>query len=155
MHYFNGHYYELADTALGWAAANTAASGYTYLTAKGHLVSITSSAENDFLRSIFATGWIGANDLAVNGVFRWISGGPDNNTVLNNSTYLNWEPTNPKNTSGYDCVQLNGATASSCIGCWTTAPCTTPVLPFIVEYECNTGYEFNATGCQGHCVICG
>jgi hypothetical protein len=45
----NGHYYELIDTAVGWHEAEAWAEQLTYDGRQGHLATITSQEENDFV----------------------------------------------------------------------------------------------------------
>jgi hypothetical protein len=47
----NGHYYEAVarDAGISWNAANTAANARTFHDMHGHLVTITSPAENSFI----------------------------------------------------------------------------------------------------------
>jgi hypothetical protein len=87
VNFFDGHYYELVDDARMWAGANTTAALYNYLGVAGHLATITSQAEHQFLLSIAALGlrfdimslcdhigWIGATDLPTEGTFVWQAG---------------------------------------------------------------------------------
>ncbi len=85
----NGHYYVLTSGQVNWeeAEAQAAALG-------GHLVTINSQAENDFLQRVYFSGparhdsfWIGLNDVNSEGTFVWSSGEP--------VTYTNWEPGEP------------------------------------------------------------
>jgi streptogramin lyase len=85
---FNGTtYHLLAENRWDQSEAQSIALG-------GHLVTVNSAAENDFVFSTFAstanalapTGtrslWIGLNDIQVEGTFVWVSGQP--------VTYTNW-----------------------------------------------------------------
>lgn len=45
----NGHYYELITTAVSWHEAEALAESRTFLDRQGHLATITSAAENDFI----------------------------------------------------------------------------------------------------------
>jgi hypothetical protein len=79
----NGHYYEWHPFLLSlnadvtFATASAAAAAKSYQGVPGHLVTITSKAEQDFLARTFPTGfpmWIGASDAAVEGEWRWVAG---------------------------------------------------------------------------------
>lgn len=89
----NGHWYYLASQASWSSAANFATQ-----TLHGSLVTINDAAENQWVRSTFAPlcgcgrFWIGLNDVAQEGVYRWQSGEP--------VTYTNWEPGQPDNNGG-------------------------------------------------------
>lgn len=87
---YEGHNYILlsADT---WTASEAAA-----VTLGGHLVTINSAAENDFVFNTFTTNgtlnrnlWIGLNDLAVEGAYVWASG--------ESLTFTNWLSGEPNN----------------------------------------------------------
>jgi hypothetical protein len=69
-----GSYYQHFDTAVYWTEANTACQ-----TKGGHLVTITSQVEQDFIKQQFvdqgrAYSWIGASDAETEGVWRWVTG---------------------------------------------------------------------------------
>jgi hypothetical protein len=89
-----GHWYELVlDTTVGWTAARDAA-----VARGGHLVTITSAAEQAFLVStFFAVGsvygsyWIGLTDAATEGSWSWVTGEA--------SSYTNWGIGQPDNNS--------------------------------------------------------
>lgn len=67
----NGHYYEYVPNSVNWSVAKAAAEAKTYYGLKGYLVTITSQAENDFIRSkLGSDSWIGASDD-----YRWINQG--------------------------------------------------------------------------------
>ena len=97
----NGHQYYLLNEQVTWNAAEA-----TAITLGGHLATIRSSVEQDWLIS-FVTGqglgsgyvWIGLNDRAVEGNFQWTSGDP----VL----YQNWEAGQPDDQFGEDAVCLS------------------------------------------------
>jgi uncharacterized protein YhjY with autotransporter beta-barrel domain len=95
----NGHYYELVTGTINWEDAKTAAEASTYLGLTGYLVTITSEAENNFIKNKIGTNtWIGGSDdathtsnthpaisldlgqgtaLAGEGTWEWVSG-PEN-----------------------------------------------------------------------------
>jgi type II secretory pathway pseudopilin PulG len=84
---FNGNTYYLSSQIETWASAKAISSA-----SGGHLVSITSKAENDFV-STLAGGqgtWIGFNDIANEGVWVWDGGEPT-------GSYTNWSTTEPNN----------------------------------------------------------
>ena len=88
----NGHYYGLT-TQMSWTDAEALA-----VQIGGHLATIRSAAENDWLATTFAIGtechWIGLNDAASEGHFVWSSGEP--------VTYTNWHPGEPTNGNGIE-----------------------------------------------------
>ena len=72
----NGHYYQFVAPLVTFQQAFAAASSASYLGVPGHLVTIASDVENEFLSATFprAAGWMGAIDEAVEGEWRWITG---------------------------------------------------------------------------------
>ena len=90
----NGHYYYLLNGYLSWGDAEASA-----VAMNGHLVTIRSAVENQWLQDTFrpAVGsvgplWIGLNDREVEDSFVWTSGAP--------LIYSNWEPGAPDNLAG-------------------------------------------------------
>lgn len=88
----NGHYYEQVQSNAFWNTAKVAAELMTYSGMNGHLVTITSQSENDFLNNNWNVGmyWIGAyqyDKLAEPaGHWRWVTDEPWG--------YTNWSPQN-------------------------------------------------------------
>ncbi len=79
----NDHYYEYFDANVSWDAAHAAAAASTFGGDTGYLVTVTSAAENTFLFGLTSNGnvWLGANDLAAEGTFEWVTG-PEAGTVF-------------------------------------------------------------------------
>lgn len=88
---FEGHTYLLTLTATNWGLAEGIA-----VSIGGHLATVNTQAENDFLTSTFcnvsAPFWIGFTDQVQEGQWRWTSGEP--------VTYTNWHPGEPNNDGG-------------------------------------------------------
>jgi hypothetical protein len=91
----NGHaYYLLGEQS--WTASEAEA-----VSLGGHLATVRSAAENEWIYSVFGNYgginrnlWIGLNDVAQEGNFVWVSGEP--------VTYLNWAPFGEPNNTYYD-----------------------------------------------------
>jgi hypothetical protein len=83
---FDGHRYELIETPMGWheAAAHCEA-------LEGHLVTLNSSAENEFVWARFGDNyhWLGAADDECEGEWRWVTGEAFD--------YTSWAPGEPNN----------------------------------------------------------
>lgn len=104
----NGHYYDLVFLSSTWEAARDDAATMMFLGATGHLATITSAEENEFIRSTFDAAadaflWIGARDDDVEGEWRW-EVGPEAGTLFYNANlaipeilYANWGPAEPNN----------------------------------------------------------
>ncbi len=95
-----GHYYQAVTATLTWASARDDAATRTYFGRHGHLVTITSAAEQAFVVNTFpgalGTSWIGAfQDTTAPdysepaGGFRWVTGEP--------MQYTAWSPGEPNN----------------------------------------------------------
>ncbi len=88
------HAYRFVKHLVDWngAVAECAAMG-------GHLATVSSTAENDFIASYeYGDMWLGANDIAVDGAFVWITGEP--------FSFMAWAAGEPNNAGGpEDCLQ--------------------------------------------------
>ena len=102
------HYYEfVSDPNISWTDAEIAASNRTYFGLQGYLVTLTSQAEADFSGSqAQGVGWIGANDAAVEGEWRWVTG-PEAGTLFWNGgvtgteiTFAFWNAGEPNDYPG-------------------------------------------------------
>lgn len=135
----NGHAYIVVNNPLPWTDAKTASESYTFGGQPGYLATITSSQENDYVYAALnqQTGWIGANDIAVEGSWGWRVG-PEENTQFwsgdfegssTDGEYNNWAEGEPNNGSGgtEDCAQFWNE------GYWNDLNCTTP-RPYVVEF---------------------
>lgn len=93
---FNGHYYRFYSNKLSYtdAKAFCEAEG-------GHLATVTTSTENEFVASLFSgtSIWLGGNDIDTEGTFRWVTG--------EYFAYSNWAPGEPNNgKSNQDYMQM-------------------------------------------------
>src|SRR5690606_29984147 len=69
------HFYEFRSTLVNWAQARALAGTFVKNGMRGYLATITSAAENEFVRTrLKGDGWIGASDLAFEGQWRWVTG---------------------------------------------------------------------------------
>lgn len=112
---YNGHsYYRSTGTAF-WltAKANCEAMG-------GHLVTVTSAAENNFIFSLWPSGWIGLTDEVTEGIWKWVT----NETY----SYTSWNGGEPNNAGNEDYVQFVGG------GKWNDLP-NNQALPYVIEFE--------------------
>ena len=101
----NGHFYELTSTTETWLQAEAEAMGKG-----GHLVSLTSQAENDFVVSTFTqpgpldingTVWMGLTDAGQIGTWTWTTGEP--------FAFSNWYPSEPNHPTSEFYTQLYNA----------------------------------------------
>jgi hypothetical protein len=102
----NGHYYDIITGQHGitWIQANSAAQSLTYNDLPGHLVTITSQVEQDFINANFGSNFAHSNYFLGGiqppgspepaGGWTWVTGEP--------WSYTNWEPDSPGNGYGGD-----------------------------------------------------
>lgn len=93
-YYYNGNLYRVFDSRISWE--NAKALG-TY--SSGHLVTIGSSAENEYVQSIAkkstaSSYWIGLSNVGDSGTFSWVTG--------ESLSYKNWSSGNPSNSNGIE-----------------------------------------------------
>jgi hypothetical protein len=100
-----GNRYGLTSGPVTWHEAEAGA-----VAVGGHLASITSQAESDWVLSTFgyqASFWIGLTDQAQEGIWQWTSGEP--------LDFANWSPGEPNNMIEEDWGVINW-------GFWTGEP---------------------------------
>lgn len=116
----NDHWYELVETPVSWEQAfadaqlRTPPVGYK----AGHLVTVSSAAENDFLAASFVTefrvgAWAGFTDAEVEGEWRWIDDTPgiwQDPAIFSNpiqTAYTNWIPGEPNDLGDEDYLLIS------------------------------------------------
>jgi hypothetical protein len=104
----NGNHYDFVAGQITWESAKAAAESLTFNGVSGHLVTITSSAEDNFLLNSFGlipNVWIGASDAEQEGSWKWVTG-PETGTIFwfgdatgvpVNGAYSNWNTGEPNN----------------------------------------------------------
>ena len=74
----NGHYYQyVSGVHITCTDAKIAAENSTYNGISGHLVTITSQSENEFVHTflpLYAPPWIGLSDETTEGTYQWVTG---------------------------------------------------------------------------------
>ena len=111
---YNGHSYYRSTSSMTWTNAKAACDNMG-----GHLVTITSAAENTFVFNTWPSGWIGFTDEAVEGQWKWVT----NEAV----TYTNWNGGEPNNAGNEDYAQFVSG------GRWNDLP--NHSLPYVLEFE--------------------
>ncbi|MEJ7735007.1 MAG: lectin-like protein [Polyangiaceae bacterium] len=97
LHRASGHCYRFSPVELSWMAAASDCATWN-----GHLVTVTSAIEEQFLQDLLtseggAGAWLGATDAATEGVFVWANGEPWG--------FESWAPNAPDDPNGNkDCV---------------------------------------------------
>jgi hypothetical protein len=125
---FGGHYYQVFPGRSTQPQAKLAASQMTYNGLQGHLVTITSQAEQDFVTELtknYGTRfWIDGERNGTS-VLRFFQGPEKGTAVIH--TY--WEPGQPNNSGGnQNCIEFSE------YGKWNDWACDND-RGFIVEYE--------------------
>jgi hypothetical protein len=149
----NGHWYEFVEISVPWEDARFMAQSLTYIEDHGHLATITSQGENDFIATTFASGeaeffaWIAGYEPADDGVWVW-GAGPETGTQFSlfgvptaPYSYANWGGIEPNDFApGEDFAAMNlGDTYADILpGEWGDAPDPgpdDPVRGYVVEYS--------------------
>jgi hypothetical protein len=111
---YNGHSYYRSTSSMTWTSAKVACENMG-----GHLVTMNSAAENNFVYTTWPSGWIGFTDESVEGTFKWVTNEP--------VTYTNWNIGEPNNAGNEDYAQFVTG------GKWNDLPNTS--LPYVIEFE--------------------
>ena len=125
----NGHYYQLveANPGVNWYEARDAAATMEHKGIPGHLATVTSAEEDNFLVTNFSRirpeyVWLGATDEASEGNWQWITGEPWN--------YTNWDSGEPNGGVYENCLDYSDASIN-----WNDESCGRPLNFYLVEYE--------------------
>ncbi|MEL6428670.1 MAG: lectin-like protein [Planctomycetota bacterium] len=109
----NGNHYLYVADALTWTDARTAAEGFSFMGAPGHLVTLADANEDEFVFDLFINAsapgtscWIGASQNTSSPTYaepsdgyEWVTGEPFD--------YVNWATNEPNNASlGQDFVEM-------------------------------------------------
>ena len=111
---YNGHSYYRSTGSMTWTDARQAC-----LNMGGHLVTVTSPAENNFIFNLWPNGWIGLTDEVSEGTWRWVTNEP--------FSWSNWNGGEPNNAGNEDYIQFVGG------GKWNDLPNVS--LPYVLEFE--------------------
>jgi len=130
----NGHYYNAVSVPDGitWTDAKKAAESSTYLGMSGHLATITSQGENDFVYNNLGITpsdyWLGAfqpdGSQEPDGGWKWVTG--------ELWDYTNWESGEPNDAGSEDALQFDGFTSTDK---WNDYSHEATVSGYVVEYE--------------------
>lgn len=132
----NDHYYELVNhgSDLNWTSANANANAMSHLSRPGHLVTLTSAAEQNFIDTYIRPdmgdhAWIGLfqppGTSEPYGGWQWVTGEP--------VSYTHWNAGEPNNAPSYgdeDWTMLYSST-----GLWNDYWNKSDIPLYIVEYD--------------------
>ena len=143
----NGHFYEFIPSSVpngvSWTSANAAAATKTLYGIQGYLATITSAAENTFIKDkLQGNGWLGASDAAAEGTWKWVAG-PENGALLP-AGYTAWNAGEPNNAGNEDYAHMIGNPSAGPLGTWNDLANgggggAYAVLGYVVEYGGSAG----------------
>ena len=125
MHEFNKNCYNFVDRSGSWAEGEAECNDQSWQGVQGHLASIHSKEENDFVARLanFQRVWIGGTDIQSEGSWTWSDG-----SVM---SYLHWSPDNPNNQHGNEhCMDI--------LTSWNDNNCNR-ALKFVCKFTSNIG----------------
>lgn len=138
-----GSYYEFVATTVNWSTAKSGAAAATFNGMQGHLATVTSLAENQFITSKVgtATAWLAGTDSVVEGTWKWDAGPEEGDTFwtgtgssgFNHNTtspFTYWGSFEPNNSGNEDCLEI----VSGGTGRWNDIPCTSS-KGYVIEYS--------------------
>jgi len=126
----NGHYYEYVAANVSWDDALASAAGAAPIAGfESYLVTVTSAAEDAFIRTLIPSGtsdiWLAGTDRDVEGTFTWAAGPEAGQTF----TYTNWNSGEPNNAGNEDYVHIGFGPN------WNDIPAGFGSQGYIVEYS--------------------
>jgi len=128
----NGNCYEYVNpgASISWNAAQPAAESRSFFGVMGHLATITSVEESDFLQSVapdepaFARSWVGAHYDS--GQWSWITG--------ESWSYERWCSGEPNGTPSENAIDIRPQDLED-PGCWNDEEDFMTLNSYLVEYE--------------------
>ena len=160
-----GHYYfYVSNPGITWTDAKNAAESIDYFGLQGYLATLTTQEEAQLAgEQSPGTGWIGANDVDIEGVWKWVTG-PESGTVFwigamngspQNGEFSYWNSGEPNNCCGGEDYAHITDPSIGFPGAWNDLPntgdvnVTSPYHPqgFVVEFGGMPGDpEINISG---------
>jgi VPDSG-CTERM motif len=136
---FNGHYYEIITApGISWADANTAANAASYLGLGGHLVTITSAAEDAFVSGLIDTAgehWAGGfqdpGETTAGAGWQWVNG-------EGAFSYTNWAGGEPNDAYGAGSEQHLGVGYFGAGSGWNDEGALANLRGYVIEYEASS-----------------
>lgn len=133
-----GNFYRYVGTTANYATASADAAASLLNGVAGHIATITSAAENAYVRSLGSGNlWLSASDATVEGEWRWIGGGAEAGEMFwlggaagsaQGGYYTNWAGTQPDNAANEDYIEMQGG------GLWNDVN-PTGGRRYVIEWE--------------------
>lgn len=130
-----GNFYMYVGTTANYTAASAAAAANMLNGVAGHLATITSAAENAYVRALGAGNlWLGASDAVTEGDWLWAGSGPEGGSLFSQGSvaqggyYTNWVTGQPDNSSNEDHLEMQAS------GQWNDA-LTSVAKAYVIEWE--------------------
>lgn len=158
-----GSFYQWVNNGsnIRWNDADAAANSATLSgapTLSGHLATVTTQAESDFIDSIRdgSNSWLAGSDEAIEGEWVWNRGSESNVRFSDNAAnsvngmYVDWVAGQPNDGAGnqnYMYILENGGTpgwADAPENPWVTIPTFVDIFSYVIEWEAGTGSDDNA-----------
>ncbi len=128
-------FYQYVVGSLTYDQANNAARTTVLNSINGHLINITSAAENDFAQNLITASdaWTGGSDSGTEGEWAWQNGAEaglqfSNGAVAVNNAYANWTGSEPSNAGNRDHFDLSPGGAWEAEGAASTGS-------YIIEWD--------------------
>jgi len=151
-----GHYFEVyAAPGISWDDASACLAGKSFSGVPGHLATITSSSEDEWVDNLRASSglgqtWLGGSQFGSaepGGGWEWINNEGPFPGVNTDTGYANWHDAEPNNTGGIENHLTMGLWGLG--GGWNDAAFTPSLISgFIVEYDGPRPAACEGTGCQ-------
>ncbi len=128
-----GNYYQFVEGPMSWSEALSDAHARVFMDTTGHLATITSQEEMDFVVALLdgREAWLAGSDADQDGTWRWMAG-PEEGQIF-------WEDGVALGFSGFDHGEPNGGTAENYLhmvrGQWWDDVADTYLIGYLVEFE--------------------
>ncbi|MFH1530683.1 MAG: LamG-like jellyroll fold domain-containing protein [Pseudomonadota bacterium] len=122
---FGGNCYKYFSGQFSWNGAQMNCGNWA---TGGHLATITSGVENNFVKTLAASvSWIGASDGQNEGVWKWVTGEAWG--------WTGWTGSEPNNAGNEDCAAISGS------GAWNDLNCTNVPNGQVLGYLCEDDWD--------------
>ncbi len=133
-----GNFYQYVGTAANYTTASAAASAAMLNGVAGHLATVTSAAENTYVRALGSGAlWLGATDVTTEGAWIWGGTGAEGGQTFwlgdaagsaQGGYYTNWMAANPDNSGNEDYLEMQAS------GQWNDSV-SSATKAYVIEWE--------------------